>query len=257
MYLTYSVVTGLGYGFVYNVTLLVALASFVKWRAVAVGFISSANSAGLLVVSQTNSVYLREFGWRVTFRIMAAMMVLSLLCSLAFRPFAQKHNQKAGDTRWDNENNHGPTSNTHAAKSQTDGYRKNSTENLSSPLVALRSNGDSPPNKEHINCEEGRCSEQTQNKFRTVSLFQNRRFMIFTSSATVVCLPYFMFIVHVVSWFPLFHYQGIERRGQMLYMGNRGFWARLVRGDGAREELRNNFSPIAKRRFLQHVTATK
>lgn len=197
MYVTYSIIAGLGYGFLYNSSLLVVLAYFVKRRSIAVGIFTSASSAGLLVVSQSNAALLREFGWRTTFRIMAAVMALSFIGSLTFRPISEEQSPEK-EKMVESERYKEKSNELEAAKETSDQPEtdKNATkyslisDNLFHSTKELSGNGDSNKNSECV---------QNHNRSKTIPLFKNKRFVVFTCSAALACFMYFNFLVHMVS----------------------------------------------------------
>lgn len=191
MYLTYSIVTGIGYGLLYTSSLLAVIAHFVKRRSVAVGVVSSACSAGLLVVTQSNRILLREFGWRFVFRVMAAVTVLSFIGSLSFH-------HKTKDKSLDEE-----------LKDMVDTTRSKTTSNAQRIIINDPSRGNSfLTSNLQVQCEkessisyDSARHEQKPSKSKTLLLLKNKPFMMLTFSAVIAGLMYFTFIVHVVSYY--------------------------------------------------------
>ena len=86
MFLTYSVIAGIGYNFILMANFLIVLKYFVKRRAIAVGIATSATCCGILVSSQSNTALLENFGLEKTFRAMAITMCVPFLCAFTFDP---------------------------------------------------------------------------------------------------------------------------------------------------------------------------
>ena len=89
MYFTYSLMFGLGTCFIYNSCYLVAAQYFKKKLSVATGILALGASLGVLYTGPLLQVLLDAFGWRATFRIMAASFSLVCILSLTFNPNVQ------------------------------------------------------------------------------------------------------------------------------------------------------------------------
>ncbi|PFX21885.1 monocarboxylate transporter 10-like [Stylophora pistillata] len=86
MFITYSILTGLGACFCRTSCFLIAAKYFNKRRSFATGMITMGSSLGLFVWGPITQVLLDSFGWRNTFRVMAATCTLIFLCAMTFNP---------------------------------------------------------------------------------------------------------------------------------------------------------------------------
>ena len=84
LYLTYGVLLGLGVSCFFTGTLLITAKYFTRWRSLALSLVSGGIGVGVLVYGPALTASLDAVGWKVTFRIMAGVMVLVVLLSLTF-----------------------------------------------------------------------------------------------------------------------------------------------------------------------------
>ena len=102
MYLTYSLVLGLGGCFLYNSYYLVIALYFKKKLSIATGIVAMGSSLGITFQGPLLQTLLDSFGWRGTFRIMSISFALASLLSLSFNPNVQEN---SAEENVDNENN--------------------------------------------------------------------------------------------------------------------------------------------------------
>ena len=88
LYLTYSLIMGLGLGLTFNASVLVVLKYFIKWRAIAVGITFSSVCLGTLTITQATSALLKKYALQGTLRAMSILACLPLIVSCAFCPIA-------------------------------------------------------------------------------------------------------------------------------------------------------------------------
>ncbi|XP_068729970.1 monocarboxylate transporter 8-like [Montipora capricornis] len=89
MYLTYSLVLGLGGCFLYNSYYLVIALYFKKKLSIATGIVAMGCSLGITFQGPLLQTLLDSFGWRGTFRSMSISFALASLLSLSFNPNVQ------------------------------------------------------------------------------------------------------------------------------------------------------------------------
>ena len=86
MYLTYGVLSGVGYIMIYNSSFLIVLQYFVKWRSMAVGLVASAPAMSLFVMTRITQSLLTKFGWHGAILGFALLHVVCAFCSATFAP---------------------------------------------------------------------------------------------------------------------------------------------------------------------------
>ena len=86
MYVTYSLVYGLGASFSFNSLYLIVGKYFNQKLSLAIGITALGASIGVLYTGPLLQVLLDSFGWRKTFRIMSATFALVCILSLNFNP---------------------------------------------------------------------------------------------------------------------------------------------------------------------------
>lgn len=90
MYFTHSLFFGLRTCFVYNSHYLVIPQYFKEKLSTATGIVAMGSSLGVVYNGPLLQVLLDSFGWRGTFRIMAATYTLVCILSLTFNPNVQE-----------------------------------------------------------------------------------------------------------------------------------------------------------------------
>ncbi|KAJ7330727.1 hypothetical protein OS493_021656 [Desmophyllum pertusum] len=90
MYITYSIVYGLGTCLIYNPCFLVIAKYFKEKLSVATGVVSLGGSVGVLYTGPLLQVLLDAVEWRNTFRITVALYVLVCILSLTFNPHVEE-----------------------------------------------------------------------------------------------------------------------------------------------------------------------
>ena len=103
MYVTYSLVLGLGACFIFTSCFLVIGKYFEEKLSMATGIVSLGASLGVLYSGPLLQVLLDSFGWRGTLRIMTASFALVCILSLAFNPNVENKVQVVTITNNENE----------------------------------------------------------------------------------------------------------------------------------------------------------
>lgn len=93
MYITFGLTWGLGASFSYFPTLIILVQYFDKRLALVNGFVSSGSGMGTLVISPFVQYILLQVGLFNSFRILALVNALTILCALTFRPVSGKYAQ--------------------------------------------------------------------------------------------------------------------------------------------------------------------
>ncbi|XP_032234902.1 monocarboxylate transporter 10 [Nematostella vectensis] len=89
IFFSYSVLYGLGSCLFYMSCVYAVAEYFEKRRGLALGFLTSGISVGVLAQGPVLQVLLDAYGWRITFRIMAGVVGLALFLVLTFDPNVQ------------------------------------------------------------------------------------------------------------------------------------------------------------------------
>ena len=90
MYFTHSLVFGLGVCFIYNCSYLVTAQYFKEKLSMATGIVALGASVGVLFTGPLLQVLLDSFGWRGTYRVVAAYFTIVCILSLTYNPNVQK-----------------------------------------------------------------------------------------------------------------------------------------------------------------------
>ena len=90
MYLTHSLVFGFGVCFIYNCSYLVIAQNFKENLSMATGIVALGASVGVLFTGPLLQVLLDLFGWRNTYKVVAACFTLVCILSLTYNPNVQK-----------------------------------------------------------------------------------------------------------------------------------------------------------------------
>ena len=89
MYLTYGLLSGFGSRTIYNSSILVVLQHFVKWRSIAIGFVTSAAAIAMFAMTQFTHALLRAYGWRAAVRGFGCLYFVCGLCSATYLPITE------------------------------------------------------------------------------------------------------------------------------------------------------------------------
>lgn len=109
MFITYSILTGLGACFCRTSCFLIVAKYFNKKRSFATGILTMGASLGMFVWGPITQVLLDSFGWRNTYRVMAASCTLIFVCAMTFNPNVEENDweaagkQKIGESNDNNE----------------------------------------------------------------------------------------------------------------------------------------------------------
>ena len=90
MYFTHTLVFGFGVCFIYNCSYLVIAQNFKENLSMATGIVALGASVGVLFTGPLLQVLLDSFGWRNTYRVVAACFTLVCILSLTYNPKVQK-----------------------------------------------------------------------------------------------------------------------------------------------------------------------
>jgi len=82
----YSLVTGIGFGFMYIPAVVASQEHFTKRRALAQGIALCGTGMGTLVFPPFVEFIIAHYGWRITFRVMSGICLGSVLCGAAMFP---------------------------------------------------------------------------------------------------------------------------------------------------------------------------
>ena len=86
LYLTYSLLFGLGSSFMFSSSLVIVSKYFEKRRSLATGIMTLGQGCGVLILGPVLQKSIDNLGWRTTFRIMSAVMPALCLFGLTYSP---------------------------------------------------------------------------------------------------------------------------------------------------------------------------
>ena len=89
LYLTYSVLFGLGTSCVFSASLNVISKYFKKRRSMATGIVTCGQGGGVLILAPLLQTMIDDVGWQNTYRIMAGVVALLCLSGLTYSPDVQ------------------------------------------------------------------------------------------------------------------------------------------------------------------------
>ena len=110
IYLTYSILWGMGSSMCYVPTFLMVGRYFERRKSLANGIITAGSAVGALVMGPTINMLLERFGWRNTMRIIGGVGCAMVLAALTYRPppvksevnFEQKRKKIVDISVWKN-----------------------------------------------------------------------------------------------------------------------------------------------------------
>jgi len=110
IYLTYSILWGMGSSMCYVPTFLMVGRYFERRKSLANGIITAGSAVGALVMGPTINMLLERFGWRNTMRIIGGVACAMVLAALTYRPppvksevnFEQKRKKIVDISVWKN-----------------------------------------------------------------------------------------------------------------------------------------------------------
>lgn len=89
LYLTYSVLFGLGTSCVFSASLNIISKYFEKRRSMATGIVMCGQGGGVLILGPLLQTMIDAFGWQTTYRIMAGVVLFLCLSGLTYSPDVQ------------------------------------------------------------------------------------------------------------------------------------------------------------------------
>lgn len=98
LYFTYGLMFGTGTSLCYFPTIIVLSKYFKRRIAVVNGLVTSGSGVGTLVIGPVVQALFLRFGVANTFRIVAAIFSLVLICGATFRPVSAKYSQYTNRT---------------------------------------------------------------------------------------------------------------------------------------------------------------
>ena len=93
LYFSYSIPFGVGTCLVFNASLVVASRYFSKGRSLALGIVSLGQGLGVLIYGPTLQALIDNYGWKITYRIVAAVVFGICLLALTFDPNVKPEKQ--------------------------------------------------------------------------------------------------------------------------------------------------------------------
>jgi len=89
LYLTYSVLYGMGTSCVFSASLNIIRKYFNKRRSMATGIVTCGQGGGVLILSPLLQTMIDTLGWQTTYRIMAGVVLIICLSGLTYSPDVQ------------------------------------------------------------------------------------------------------------------------------------------------------------------------
>uniref|UniRef100_A0A1Q3F8J6 Putative monocarboxylate transporter n=1 Tax=Culex tarsalis TaxID=7177 RepID=A0A1Q3F8J6_CULTA len=86
LYVTYGIIGGIGFCFIYVPSVITVGYYFEKWRALATGIALCGSGVGTFVFAPLSSMLIAQFGWRGALLVQAAIILLCALFGCIFRP---------------------------------------------------------------------------------------------------------------------------------------------------------------------------
>lgn len=86
LYVTYGIIGGIGFCFIYVPSVITVGYYFEKWRALATGIALCGSGVGTFVFAPLSSMLIERFGWRGALLAQAAIILLCALFGCIFRP---------------------------------------------------------------------------------------------------------------------------------------------------------------------------
>jgi len=86
LYLSYSILFGIGTSFVFNAGLVIVSNYFSKRRSLALGFVSAGQGLGVLAQGPLLQTLIDSYGWKTTYRIMAGVVFGICLLGVTYDP---------------------------------------------------------------------------------------------------------------------------------------------------------------------------
>ncbi|KAJ7330743.1 hypothetical protein OS493_021672 [Desmophyllum pertusum] len=86
LYVLYSILFGIGTSFIFNTGLVIVSSYFTKRRSLALGFVSAGQGLGVLIQGPLLQTLVDNYGWKITYRIMAGVMFGICLLGVTYDP---------------------------------------------------------------------------------------------------------------------------------------------------------------------------
>ena len=86
LYLSYSILFGIGTSFVFNAGLVIVSNYFSKRRSLALGFVSAGQGLGVLAQGPLLQTLIDSYGWKTAYRIMAGVVFGICLLGVTYDP---------------------------------------------------------------------------------------------------------------------------------------------------------------------------
>ena len=86
LYLSYSILFGIGTSFIFNAGLVIVSNYFTRRRSLALGFVSAGQGLGVLVQGPLLQTLIDHYGWKTTYRIMAGVIFGVCLLGVTYDP---------------------------------------------------------------------------------------------------------------------------------------------------------------------------
>lgn len=99
LYLTYSLIFGLGSSFMFCSSLVIISKYFEKRRSLATGIMTLGQGGGVLILGPVLQKSIDHFGWRTTFRIMSTVVPALCLFGLSYSPNVESEANDTAETQ--------------------------------------------------------------------------------------------------------------------------------------------------------------
>ena len=99
LYLTYSVLFGLGTGFVFSASLVIISKYFKVRRSLALGIVMLGQGGGVLIWSPLLQKMVDELGWRTTYRILCGVVPVLFAFGLTYSPNVESEDKEAKEVK--------------------------------------------------------------------------------------------------------------------------------------------------------------
>jgi len=174
VYLTYSVLYGLGTSCVLSASLNIISKYFKKRRSMATGIVTCGQGGGVLILGPLLQTMIDAFGWQTTYQIMAGVVLFLCLSGLTYSPNVE--NEDADIT-------------------------VNNTVVEEDAKTSSIEGAQNEPVGHEGEVESGTSSEEKKGYLVFFTVWKEPDFVALVVSASVVMFGHFVPQIHLVNWF--------------------------------------------------------
>ena len=208
MFITHSLLFGLGSSLIFTASFLITAKNFRKRRSFAVGVVSVGGSIGVLVMGPFLQLLVDMVGWRGTYRIASAVLCLVCVSGVTFGDPSENDQKKEENQDWLVESGKVeycsteavPEDNVVESVNSDDDSRKQETGNCIERRASKDEINYITDYTEDPNETDTAESEKETGKLLDFSVFEVPSFTILVVSLTLMCLGHYTPQLHLVSY---------------------------------------------------------